>query len=230
MTAGATPSATAARRLAVTTTGLLAAFVAFELHAMAVYPGGSWRDPGSVGHRLWENFFCDLSADITVSGLPHPGAWCGKLAMLLFAAALLPFWRLGSWLGSNPRLVRATWQSGCVSSLAGACVPWVTGNPGHSIVSLLAGGSGMLATAGVLWFAWRQRCTWIWASGLLALLATGSVAVIYLAVILFGVTPLLLPGAQKIACLCLMVWMLATVWLPSSSPAHENLQHRSKAQ
>jgi len=199
------------RALAWATTALLAAFAALAAVAMARYPGGAWFDRGTHGYAFWSNYLCDLAGPVALDGHANPGAPFGRVMMLAFAVALVPFWCAGARLAATERMARAIRTAGCTACAIAVFVPFTAGVPGpwHSIASLAAGTLGSAASAALLLACWQRRAALRAALGALAFASGSVVAVVYLHAILTGYEPAALPPAQKVAALSYVAWMLA---------------------
>jgi len=82
-----------ARLNAVAIFGSVAGFAGLEFAAMSLYPGGTWWDATTRGHRFWENFLCDLEWRVALNGTPNPlGSQLATAAMLVLLAGLAAFW------------------------------------------------------------------------------------------------------------------------------------------
>ncbi|HEX4447257.1 MAG TPA: hypothetical protein VH044_10995 [Polyangiaceae bacterium] len=68
-------------------------FVAMEGAAMCLYPGGTWWNATTRGHRFWQNYLCDLEWRVALDGQPNAlGSTLAQAAMVLLVAGLAPFW------------------------------------------------------------------------------------------------------------------------------------------
>jgi hypothetical protein len=68
-------------------------FAAMEGAAMCLYPGGTWWDAATRGHRFWQNYLCDLEWRVALDGRPNAlGSTLAQAAMLVLVAGLAPFW------------------------------------------------------------------------------------------------------------------------------------------
>jgi hypothetical protein len=191
----------------------LVAFVALEAIAIALWPGGSWRDPTAARYSFVDNYFCDLTSNVTIRGEPNPGAPFGRAALVAFAVALLPFWWRSSWLPKRRGLGVAILSAGSASAIVAMAVPFTpTSKYGawHGVVTMVAGGLGLFAAILALAAAIERRATAIWATGLSAFASGAAVSIIYGRSLLTHVDPFGLAAAQKLAALCLMTWMALT--------------------
>src|SRR5688572_11608153 len=94
----------------------VALFVALIGRAIALYPGGTWFDPGAVGHDPFRNFLCDLTQPVALNGMVNPGArWAGA-GMIALDVGLLLVW-LAVPLLAPSRLGRALRMMGVLSFL-----------------------------------------------------------------------------------------------------------------
>jgi hypothetical protein len=142
-----------ARLNALAIFGSVAAFVGLELAAMSLYPGGTWWDTTTRGHRFWENFLCDLEWRVALNGMPNPlGARFATAAMLVLLAGLAAFW-LGVprvFEARPPRgasAVRWLGLTSAVATLGVILMPSDRFGALHGVMVLTSGVPGLLATA-----------------------------------------------------------------------------------
>ena len=196
--------------------GSVAGFLALELPAMALYPGGTWFDATTRGYRFWENFLCDLEWRVALNGQANQGAPLAQAAMLVLVLGLAPFWivvprllRERARLGAAVRVLGLVAAAGTV---AVALMPSDRFGRLHGAAVILSGLPGLtaagLAVVGLLFARPRPRAEgWIGASMLVFALIN---FVLYASHFLFGVegTPLV-PAAQKLALGLLLTWMVS---------------------
>jgi len=125
------------------TTALCAAagaFVVLTVAAMALYPGGSYSDPGSSGYRFFGNFFSDLGQTAVMYGHRNtPNVASCILFVLAMVAVSVSLawaaWPIGT-IVSGPKSVGA-WVIGISGTLAAfgflgvALNPWNLRYPVH---------------------------------------------------------------------------------------------------
>jgi len=192
-------------------------FIALEVPAMLLYPGGTWWDAGTRGHRFWQNFLCDLEWRVGLDGRPNPvGSRLAQAAMLVLASGLAPFWvavaRLFHEKAGMASAVRILGTLAVAGTIAVTLMPSDRFGAIHGAAVLIAGGPGLtaalLAVVGLLIAGPRPRVEgWIGAATLAFALVN---FVLYAAHYLAGVegTPLV-PAVQKIALTLLLAWMVA---------------------
>lgn len=67
-------------------------FLACYAGAAALYPGGTWDDPGAAGHSFWQNYLCDLMQSRAHNGEPAPAsAALARIGMVAMMPALVSF-------------------------------------------------------------------------------------------------------------------------------------------
>lgn len=192
----------------------LGATVALMGGAMWLYPGGTWLDPEAAGHAFWGNFWCDLLRSHALNGVPNP--WASQLAfaaMVTFAGALLAFWVVVKGLLASRCWAR--WVVG-LGWLSGAAVVVVGLTPSdrfpqlHSAAIVVAGSMFVLAMVGASVGFWQRgkelrHATWL---ALLVLPLTVLNLVQYASQVYSEAhyAPWL-PGAQKLATLCVALWV-----------------------
>jgi hypothetical protein len=192
-------------------------FVALELPAMALYPGGTWWDSHTRGARFWENYLCDLEWSVALDGLPNPvGSRLALAATLVLVLGLLPFWwtvpRVAGETRLLGRLVRVLGALNVAGTIAVALMPSERFGSLHGaavVVAALPGlGAAVLAVALLLRGEPPPRV----AGALGAAMLAASVAdfVLYVRTLIAGGPgPRALPAVQKVALLLLLAWMLA---------------------
>ncbi len=194
----------------------VALFTALVATAMALYPGGHSWDSRAQGHDLWRNYLCDLARGIALDGQPNPGALAGKLAMIVLAAGLVPFFaRTTSLAPRAARLGRAVRTLASVTAMAVFLVAFVSGDRYgrlHAAAVVLAGVPGLAAGAGaVLALAWDRRSPRdVLGAGALTL-GLGLVDfTLYVANVgADGGGPVAVTVLQRLATVALLAWMLA---------------------
>jgi hypothetical protein len=206
-------------------------FVALEVPAMLVYPGGTWWDRTTRGARFWENFLCDLEWSVALNGQPNPvGSRLAQAAMLVIVLAFVPFWWILPRLFERPpmprlgRGIRALGTTSVAGMVAVALMPSERFGALHGVAVVVAGVPGLsaavLAVAGLL----RSEARPLVAAPL-------GAAMLGFALVDFGLYvrtlwvggpgPLVLPVAQKCALLLLLAWMLAVAARVRSRDASE---------
>ena len=165
---------TEADRAAVTaTTALCAAaalFVVLTVAAMALYPGGSYRDPRSAGYRFFGNFFSDLGQTRVMYG--HLGT-PNTTSMVLFVVAMVlvsvtlawaawPIGRMVSGLGDRAGavLIGSTGTAAAIGFLGVALDPWDLRFPLHMGFVKFAFGSLLVFMVAVAFEQIRNRWPW----------------------------------------------------------------------
>jgi hypothetical protein len=182
---------------------------------MASYAGGSWSHPQAPSHSFFENFWCDLLREPAHNGLPNgTSVRFGMLGFSALAVALAAFWLEIADLFTDWRrpFLRV---AGLLSSLGTAVVALV---PSDRFPVLHA---PAVLSAGVLGFACGCICS-AWALrhferarvfGMASLVLVSAAAVnlgLYVWVAyLRGVDTVVLPVAQKVATLSLLVWIVS---------------------
>jgi hypothetical protein len=143
-----------ARLNTVAIIGSVVAFSGLEGAAMALYPGGTWWDATTRGHRFWQNFLCDLEWRVALNGSPNLlGSRLASAAMLVLLLGLGAFWigLPGVFPGRPPRGTSAVTPLGLVSALATVAVVLMPSDRFgalHGVMVITAGVPG-LAAAGL---------------------------------------------------------------------------------
>jgi hypothetical protein len=221
-----------------TIAALVAAFAVAMAVAASLYPGGTWCDPQAPGYDLWRSFFCDLLHTRGLNGLPNEGASFARAALVLIAAAFVPFWfalpfalKLGA---RRAMTVRAFGVVSATASLIVAVAPSDRFPQLHQAAVLSATSAGVAAallalrgrrvTSGLA----RALPSLAWAALITAALDAGLYAAQ-----LSDPAPcaLALPALQKLAAALIVAWMLTTAWVvghpvrgsPASSAPHPEL-------
>jgi hypothetical protein len=193
-------------------------FIALESTAMWLYPGGTWWDATTRGHRFWQNYLCDLEWCVALDGAPNAlGSALAKAAMALLVAGLAPFWI------ALPRLfsARAHWLSRAVPALgllSVAATLAAIGMPSdrfgslHGATVIVACVPGLAAAGLAVFGLWRGESRPRIAAGLGgSMLAFASVDFVLYAAHFLGHsegTPLV-PALEKLALVLLLSWMVA---------------------
>jgi hypothetical protein len=201
--------------LAAAMLALLAIFCVSIGVAMRLYPGGTWSDPSAVGHRFWENFFCDLLHIRALDGESNErGARAAKLGMLAFAAALVPFWILLGHLVGRTHPVRGRTIS-CLGVLSALGLVAVTLTPSdrfpraHGFFVLVGVAPALVAQVAAL--ARQPTATIVARLGWLTLATSSVDAMLYFGAYATGTQiGVVLPALQKVAAVSLLAWMSST--------------------
>jgi hypothetical protein len=198
----------------------------FGLFAAAawLYPGGTWLDRAASGHQFFENYFCDLTQPVSLSGVNNPlGSRLAQLAMLCFGMALAGFfWLVPRFFGPPTRLgtwVRGLGEGAVLGFLAVPFTPSELFGDVHAFLSLLAGTLGLAAAlAAVVGLVRSHRLARaLGVVGALALVAGGVHAALFVHYLHASEpAPLIVPAVQKVAALLLSVWMLGVAGLTVS--------------
>jgi hypothetical protein len=194
-------------------------FVALEVVAMSLYPGGTWWDSRAQGPRFWQNFLCDLEWRVALNGTPNPvGSRVALVAMLVLALGLGPFWLALAAAceatvarGKLPFAVRLLGVSSAVGTIAVILMPSDRFGAAHGVAVIVAGlpglGAAALAVFGLARSGRRQRtAAWTGGSMLAFALVDFVLYVSHLAAHTEG-TPLV-AAVQKVALGLLLAWML----------------------
>jgi len=198
----------------------------FSLFAAAalVYPGGTWLDRKTRGHRFFANYFCDLTQPVSLSGVNNPlGSRLAQLAMLCFAAALLAFFWLVPRHFSRPSRaqpwLRALGGGAVLSYLVVPFTPSQVFGAVHAWLSLFSGALGLTAALFVVWGLLRSHgaARALGVLGALSLAAGSFHAALFVHYLHESEpAPLIVPAAQKVAASFLCCWMLGVAWLTLS--------------
>lgn len=195
----------------------LAALSVFCLAMLAgalTYPGGSWLHPQALGFSIVENFWCDLTRRPAHNGAPNPIApWLGTLGFAALGVALAPFWLEVSRLlpPGRARFVRVAGVVSAVCTSLVALLPSDRFPRLHAPVVLTAGVLGLLCGVACGRAALAKRRLFpLFAAASLALLVAASVnLVLYVRAVYFHASEtVVLPVAQKLATLGLLLWMV----------------------
>ncbi len=125
-----------------------ALFVLTMGRAMSLYPGGTWLDRGTRGHRFWTNFLCDVMQPRALNDADNSRAatWA-RVAMLCLGMALLAFWHFVPTLFRDAVVLGWVVRvAGTISSLGLAGVIFFPSQnfPSlHGVFVLSAGGVGL---------------------------------------------------------------------------------------
>lgn len=190
--------------------GLFGFLLLATLGALA-YPGGSYCEPGAGAYRFWDNYFCDVTSEVTRRGEDNArGASFTHGAFASMAVALAPFWWLVGGMGS-PRLGRVVRVAGPPSACAVAVLAWLpsTWSPRlHTTTVLVAAIPGLVAAtvgAAALLAGRRRALGWL---GVATLVAGAVNTVGYVWAVSHSIACLpWLPVVQKLAALGLVAWM-----------------------
>jgi hypothetical protein len=191
------------------------AFLALEVAAAFVYPGGTWWHPRSHGYTFWENYLCDAVQRRAIDGLPNPGAPLATLAMLLLALGLAAMWALAPRLfvrAGRGSLARALGLTSATATLVVIALPEEGFGLWHGVAVVVAGLPGLAASALTVAELLRRDpfgslAGWFGAAWLLAALVDFVPYSVHIARGTEG--SILFPAMQKLAVAFLLLWMVA---------------------
>jgi hypothetical protein len=210
--------ASPARLGSVAVLACVVGFVVLEIGAMILYPGGTWWDAHTRGHRFWENFLCDLEWRVALNGEPNLlGSHLAQTAMLLLVFGLAPFWFDVPYLfAARQRVggiaVRALGLTSVAATVAVVFMPSERFGALHGVMVIVACVPGLAAAT------WAVRglalgepaprvCAWIGGSMLVFALLDFVLYASHLIAHTEG-TPVV-PAIQKVALILLLAWMVA---------------------
>lgn len=207
------------RFVALTMVPLLVLFGVLICLSMSAYPGGTWEEPGAIGHSQVRNFLCDLTRPLALNGTPNEaGSRYAELGLLAYALALIPFFLvMPAVFPDRPRLGKLARLAGVLAGLGGVgivLVPSYRYGPNlHGVAVLLTAVPGLTAavsaTAGV--FTTHSSIRLIRAAALGTLISTGVAVVMFAVQLARGLeTTPGLPVLEKLALACSVAWMLLT--------------------
>ena len=190
---------------------------------MDFYPGGTWWDATTRGASFWQNFICDLESDVSLNGMPNVvGARFGKAAVFVMVAGFAPFWwilpRLFARLRRLGGAVRALGLASLAGIVAVALLPSSRFGRLHGVSVIVAGAPGLsaavLAIAGLARAEVPPKIATA-SGGAMMAFALADFALYTRTMLYGGPGPILLPIAQKLAVLLLLVWMTVVAWKSS---------------
>jgi hypothetical protein len=219
MTASETARSRQLRLVSSTVALSVIVFAALEVSAMLLYPGGTWWDRTTHGASFWQNYLCDLGADVALDGVPNPvGSRFSQAAMLVLAFGLCLFWWIVPSLfapaarGPLGRVVRALGVMSFCGTVAVVVLPSSRVGPLHGATVVVAGLPGLSAAVvtvvALLRGEPRPRVAGALGASMFGF-ALASFLLYVRTLVLGGPGPVVIPVAQKAALLLLMAWLLA---------------------
>ena len=203
------------RVAAVAVPVLLLVFVALYVAAALLYPGGTWEEPGRVGHSLFYNYYCDLMRPVAINGTANPlGSQLAEVGQLVFALSLGPFFLVAPLVFEERKRLGLTVRVlGVLASLAGVGVvlfpSWKFGQLVHGIMLLTCAVPAITALVCVMIGTWKVPLLRALAMGLVfTMLATIGIFVRQLQLgteTSPGLAPL-----QRIDFMLALMWMTLT--------------------
>ncbi len=186
--------------------------------AAAAYPGGTWWDRDSEGFQVAQNFWSDLLRTQSLNGESNQlGALTARIALLVLALSLVPFWTLiERHYGLSKKVGRALklfgWMS-CLGLALVACVTGVMPPQYHTWTVLVFGPSGVLAIALGVIASFRGKDRGAKLSGGLAIILSLVNLAQYAREALSNVPSWVgLPLVQKLATVALLLWLGTVSW------------------
>lgn len=188
--------------------------------AMGAYPGGTHFDSGRVGYDFWYNFWCDALRNPALNGEANTrGARMASIAMWVLSSGLLPFWGIAAALTvprSPTSAARAAirWLGmGAMLGLMGVTILPSNRYPFlHGLLVTTTGPMGLLAAGIAIMKGWSSPLVPRLASlvGAVALItALGNLVQYGRQFWLAAEASPHLPGAQKVATLFFLVWVVS---------------------
>lgn len=182
--------------------------------SMALYPGGTWCDPGARGHVFFENFVCDLAWRTTLGGAPNPtGATLaqGGMGALSLSATLL-FVVAPALYRERPRLGRVTRGAGYAAGLglfAVTLMPSSVFGDLHAVVVFAAAMPALVALVATLagLFACERPRVAAWVGLATALAIVVDLALFARHAALRDGCSRAVPALQKVALVLLVAWI-----------------------
>lgn len=178
--------------------------------AIARFPGGSDCDPSARGFDPWCNYLSDLLHEGARGGRANPAAPVARAAVLVFVAALPPFWALLARLvPGRGRALRALGTLSAAGWAAMALLPSDRFGPWHGGFILLGAGPGVMAAALAVRGLWPARPV-LATLGLAALACVGAATALFVRLLLGVATApsLAIPALQKLGAVFLVAWVL----------------------
>jgi hypothetical protein len=210
-------SARSARLNAVAIFVCVGAFACLEIAAMSLYPGGTWWDATTRGHRFWENFLCDLEWQVALNKVPNPvGSRLAMGAMVVLVVGLGSFW-VGLPRVFEARAPRGTsavrWLgiTSTVGALAVVLMPSDRFGALHGATVLTAGVPGILAAAlaiRVLAVGEPRPRVGAWTGAAMLAFAFVDFALYAWHFLTHTEGTILGPALQKVALILLLAWMI----------------------
>ena len=183
---------------------------------MVFYPGGTWWDKTTRGHRFWENFLCDLLHSKSLSGMPNlMSARLAEVGMLALVIGIVSAFSLApEVIPSRRRLGKWIGRFGAVGALLLSAAPLLPSDRhpvAHSLAVVLGTLPALLAFAGLVGAILVEPVTPVWLRGtslLLLVLLVLCLAIYAWDVYFNGPSLKLLPGLERVATLVTLVWLL----------------------
>jgi hypothetical protein len=192
------------------------AFMALVALAMVFYPGGTWWDKTTRGHRFWENFLCDLLHRVSLSGAPNlTSSRFAQLAMFVLVVGIVCAFSLAPEIvPSRKRLGRSLAYAGSFGALFLVAAPLFPSDryPAlHSMATVFGTLPAIVAFSGLVGAILIEpraplvvRGTSVTLLVLLVLCAGLYTWDVYLD----GPSLKVLPGLERIATLLLLTWLM----------------------
>jgi hypothetical protein len=182
---------------------------------MAVYPGGTWWNKTTRGHRFWENFLCDLLHRHSLSGAPNfTAARLAEIGMLAMVISIVCAFSLAPELVvTHPRLGRFFGWFGVISTPLLAAAPLLPSDrypTAHSVAVVFGTLPTLIAFTGLVATILIEPLAQVSLRALTALLLLLLVvcATLYTWNVYFGGPSLkALPAVERLATLVLLAWL-----------------------
>lgn len=174
-------------------------FVLLYFIATLFYPGGSDVNPGYTGFDWFNNYWCDLTDEITESGALNPARTIALIAMLVLTLSIALLAYLIPPFFANVRFAFLISYLGIASMVAANFVF----TEYHSSAAYMSGILGIIPLALTYYGLYKNRHTMLFIFGLISLFFLALNFFIYSTKIYIEVLPLI----QKFTFLAFLIWI-----------------------
>ena len=176
-------------------------FVILYFIATLFYPGGSQVDKNSIGFSWLNNYWCNLLNEQAINGQNKSAKPIAITAMFILCMTLILFWFLfPTYVIFDKKLARTIKVCGSIAMITGFLL---FTKLNHDLITNLASGFGVVATAGVLIGLYKIRWKGLFVFGLLNFLLVGLNNYVYYTKGLI----VYLPVVQKITFALFLFWV-----------------------
>jgi hypothetical protein len=190
--------------------------VALVALAMVFYPGGTWWDKTTQGHRFWENFLCDLLHRKSLSGASNlASARLAELAMFALVIGIICAFSLAPEIIPSRknlgRRIAYVGSFGAVFLVAAPLLPSDRYPALHSIATVFGTLPSLAAFSGLVGaiLVEPQAPLAVRGTSVSLLVLLVLCAALYTWDVYFGGPSMkILPGLERIATLLLIAWLM----------------------
>jgi len=176
-------------------------FVLLFIYASLLYPGGSQKNPNSIGFSWLHNYWCNLMNPIAENGAVNHGSSIAISAMMILCGSLsVFFWQFAKAMEHSAFWKRMIQFGGMLSMLFASLIF----SKHHDLMTILSSLFGIFVVIGIIQSIYKSEMQFYKISGVSCIILLGLNNCIYYSE--YGLH--LLPLLQKITFGVVLIWVL----------------------